>query len=281
MVQKSGLKTATVFLGGGRITCALCSGLRLGRYESDLVVYDRNPSKLRALRRESGVEIARDLKSAIERAHMLILAVRPASVLGLLDEIARSGIAPGLCVSLAAGVPLSTLRRSAGAVRWVRAMPSPVCRIGRGLTAITFDRAVTRTQRRQMREFFSIVGQVIESPERQFDAFTATYSSSHGYHALATLASQAQRAGLDRKTALTAAAHALADGIAYWRESGLGLKELLHEAATPGGIAAATMQAMDRTGYPNVVAKGIQAGIQQAKRNAKDSAQRSTGRRVL
>jgi pyrroline-5-carboxylate reductase len=281
MVQRSGLKTATVFLGGGRITSALCSGLRLGRYESDLVVYDRNPSKLRALRRESGVEIARDLKSAIERAHVLILAVRPASVLGLLDEIERSGIAPGLCVSLAAGVPLSTLRRSAGAVRFVRAMPSPVCRIGRGLTAITFDRAVTRTQRRQVREFFSIVGHVIEIPERQFDAFTATYSSSHGYHALATLASQAQRAGLDRKTALTAAAHALADGIAYWRESGLGLEELLHEAATPGGIAAATMQAMDRTGYAMVVAEGIQAGIQQAERNAKDSAQRSTGKRVL
>jgi pyrroline-5-carboxylate reductase len=279
MVQKSGLKTATVFLGGGRITSALCAGLRLGGYESDLVVYDRNLSKLRALRRESGVEIARDLKSAMERAHMLILAVRPASVLRLLDEIASSGIAPAMCVSLVAGVPLSTLRRGAEAVPWVRAMPSPVCRIGRGLTAITFDRAV-RIQGRQVREFFSIVGQVIEIPERQFDAFTATYSSSHGYHALATLASQAQRAGLDRKTALTAAAHALADGIAYWRESGLGLEELLREAATPGGIAAATMQAMDRTGYAMVVAKGIQAGIQQAKRNAKDSAPRSTCKRV-
>jgi len=280
MVQKSGLKTATVFLGGGRITSALCAGLRLGGYESDLVVYDRNLSKLRALRRESGVEIARDLKSAMERAHMLILAVRPASVLRLLDEIASSGIAPAMCVSLVAGVPLSTLRRGAEAVPWVRAMPSPVCRIGRGLTAITFDRAV-RIQGRQVREFFSIVGQVIEIPERQFDAFTATYSSSHGYHALATLASQAQRAGLDRKTALTAAAHALADGIAYWRESGLGLEELLREAATPGGIAAATMQAMDRTGYAMVVAKGIQAGIQQAKRNAKDPAPRSTCKRVL
>jgi pyrroline-5-carboxylate reductase len=279
MVQKSGLKTATVFLGGGRITSALCAGLRLGGYESDLVVYDRNLSKLRALRRESGVEIARDLKSAMERAHMLILAVRPASVLRLLDEIASSGIAPAMCVSLVAGVPLSTLRRGAEAVPWVRAMPSPVCRIGRGLTAITFDRAV-RIQGRQVREFFSIVGQVIEIPERQFDAFTATYSSIHGYHALATLASQAQRAGLDRKTALTAAAHALADGIAYWRESGLGLEELLREAATPGGIAAATMQAMDRTGYAMVVAKGIQAGIQQAKRNAKDSAPRSTCKRV-
>jgi pyrroline-5-carboxylate reductase len=61
----------------------------------------------------------------------------------------------------------------------------------------------------------------------------------------------------------------------------LGLDELLHEAATPGGLAAATMRAMDRTGYAMVVAKGIQAGIQQAKRNAKGSAQRSAGKRVL
>jgi len=278
MARTSGLNTATVFLGGGRITSALCAGLRLGGYESDIIVYDRNPAKLRALQRESGVEIARDLKSAIERAHILILAVRPASVSGLLDEIAGTGTSPRLCISLAAGIPLTTLRRSAGTVQWVRAMPSPVCRIGRGLTAISFDRAVTRIQRKHVGEFFSVVGQVIEVPERQFDAFTATYSSSHGYHALATLASQAQRAGLDRKTALTAAAHALADGIVYWRESGLGLDELLHEAATPGGIAAATMQAMDRNGYARVAAKGIQAGIQQAKRNAKGAAQRSTGR---
>ena len=93
-------------------------------------------------------------------------------------------------------------------------MPSPVSRIGRGLTAITFDPRCRQRERKRVRELFRMVGQVIEIPERSFDAFTAAYSSSHGYHALATLASAAQRAGLDRKTALTAAAHALADGIA-------------------------------------------------------------------
>jgi hypothetical protein len=74
---------------------------------------------------------------------------------------------------------------------------------------------------------------------------------------------------LDDKTALLAAAHALGDGILYWRESGLSLDELLAEAATPGGIAAATMAAMDKAGYGRAVAKGLAAGIGQARRNAK------------
>jgi pyrroline-5-carboxylate reductase len=268
-----------LFVGGGRITSALCAGLRLGEYSREIVVYDHNPGKLRALRTESRVTIAHDLKEALPRAEILILAVRPASVPAVLQEIAGTGTWPRLCVSLAAGIPLAALRRSLGdPAHWVRAMPSPVSRIGRGLTAISFDPAVSTTECKRVRELFEMVGEVIEVPERGFDAFTATYSSSHGYHALATLASAAQRAGLDRKTALTAAAHALADGIHYWRESALSVDELLHEAVTPGGIAAASMAAMDKAGYRQAVQKGVHAGITQARRNAASQKTRKAAR---
>jgi pyrroline-5-carboxylate reductase len=258
-----------LFLGGGRITGALAAGLRLAGYSRAILVYDRNPQKVRALRRESQVEIARDLKSAVELAEMLVVAVRPVSVAGVLNEVAASGASVGLCVSLAAGIPLAKLRAGLGRpARWVRAMPSPVGRVGRGLTAVSLDRGVSKSDRERVRTLFELVGTVLEIPERQFDAFTAAYSSSHGYHAMAALAKAGQDAGLDRATALTAAAHALSDGIAYWRESGLGLDDLLHEAATPGGIAAATMTAMDQAGYRRVVGRGLKAGIQQARRNA-------------
>src|SRR5579863_10330035 len=215
------MQNATVFLGGGRITSALAAGLRLAGYGEEIVVYDRHPEKLRALRRESRVEIARDLKSALLRAEMLIVAVRPASVGELLDALEGGTVpAPKLCVSLAAGIPLrKLLGRLGAATHWVRAMPSPVCRVGRGLTALCFDRNFPKGDRARVREFFQYVGPVLEIPESQFDAFTAVYSSSHGYHALATLAKAGQEAGLDRVTALTAAAHALSDGISYWRES--------------------------------------------------------------
>jgi pyrroline-5-carboxylate reductase len=270
MEEEQPIKTQTiVFLGGGRITSALCAGLRLAGDRRRLVVYDRHPEKVRVMRRESRVEVAPDLKSAIESAEMVIVAVRPASVPELLKQVVARGKSAGLCVSLAAGIPFKNLRAALPRAQWVRAMPSPGCRIGRGLTGMCFDRGVAKNDRSLARALFERVGQVVEVPEKRFDAFTATYSSSHGYHALSALAEAARREGLGRKTSLTAAAHALADSILYWRESGLSLDALLHEAATPGGIAAATMQAMDRAGYSRAVAKGLAAGIGQARRNAK------------
>ena len=259
-----------LFLGGGRITGALLAGLRLAGDQSPILVYDRNAEKLRALRRKSQAEIAGDLRSALARASMTIVAVRPGSVRGLLAEVTRCRVWPRLCVSLAAGVPLQILRQGLGpSVRWVRAMPSPVSRIGRGLTGLCFDQDASRAERTRVRKFFAVVGQVIEIPEPQFDAFTATYSSSHGYHALAALTTAAQDAGLDAHTALIASAHALGDAILYWRESGESLKNLLHEAATPGGIAAATMKAMDSGGYVRAVGRGLSAGIKTARANAR------------
>jgi pyrroline-5-carboxylate reductase len=216
------------------------------------------------------VLVARDLKSAVEQAEMLIIAVRPSSVREMLREVAACrAVPPRLCVSLAAGIPFRNLRAWLPAsVHWVRAMPSPVCRIDRGLTPVSFAPSVTRAERVQVRRLFEQVGPVLEIPERQMDVMTAASSPSHGYHALATLAKAAQDAGLHRKTALIAAAHALSDGITYCRESGLSLDELLHEAATPGGIAAATMAAMDESGYARIVRNGLKAGIARARRNA-------------
>jgi pyrroline-5-carboxylate reductase len=271
-VPRSTQPKATVFLGGGRITGALIASLRLAGYDGRIIVHDHNPGRLRALRREFRIEAAGDLKSAVAQADMLIVAVRPLSVAEMLDEVARSGAVsnPILAVSLAAGIPIQRLRAGLGPpVHWARAMPSPVCRIGRGLTAVAFDRQVPKRGRDRVRKFFAQVGPVMEISEDRFNIFTATFSPSHGYHALAALAKAAQSAGLGRGQALTAAAHALADSIFYWRQSGEDLDVLLEEAATPGGTAAATMAAMDDAGYARAVASGLKAGVERGRRNAR------------
>ena len=269
-MTKTKVRSTAVFLGGGRITSALAAGLRLAGDERPMIVYDRHPEKLRALRRESQVETARDLKSAVERAEILVVAVRPSSVKVMLAEVVTCGARlPTLCVSLAAGIPLRNLRGwLGGPVRWTRAMPSPVCRIDRGFTPVCFERRATKEDRALVCRFFEQVGPVLELKESQMDVITASSSPTHGYHALKTLAEAAERSELDPKTALIAAAHALADGIEYWRHSGETLEDLLAEAATPGGIAAATVAAMDQAGYPSAVASGIRAGIRQARRNS-------------
>jgi pyrroline-5-carboxylate reductase len=276
------------FLGGGRITSAMLAGLSLAQHDYSLVVHDRNPGKLRDLKKRYAVAIAPDLSSALKQADIIILAVRPSSIQELLGAITISmAQAPvklsravkakprisrpaPLAISLAAGVPLSALSKfGVPALNWARAMPSPVCRSGRGLTALAFPRKLSRANRQSVRNFFASVGQVVEISESKFDAFTVTYSSSHGYHALDTLAKAAQRVGLDRKTALLASAHALADGIVAWRDGNIPLQSLLHEAVTPGGIAAATISAMDAAGYERAVKQGIAAGLRRARANAR------------
>jgi pyrroline-5-carboxylate reductase len=260
--------STVVFLGGGRITSAMVAGLRLSKAKYRVVVHDRNPGKMRRLEKNYGVAIEPDLKNAVRQADLLVVAVRPDSVRELLSSIGKLH-RPVLAVSLAAGVPLSGLGKMLGApVRWARAMPSPVCRSGRGLTAVTFPRGRSLRDRKLIRDLFASFGQVAEIPESKFDAFTVSYSSSHGYHALATLAAAAERAGLDRKTALVASAHGLADGIVAWREGKHSLESLLAEAATPGGIAATTMAAADAAGYRHAVQKGVMAGLRRAHANA-------------
>lgn len=261
---------ATVFLGGGRITGALVAGLRLSGYARPIIVCDRHPYKLRRLKRLYGVRTESSLpRGAVEQARLLIVAVRPDALSVLLKEIGTIDRRLNV-VSLVAGVPLAKLKKSLGArVRWSRAMPSPACRSGRGLTALVFDRRLDATSKREVKGLFARVGPVIEIPERKLDAFTVSYSCSHGYHALATLAGEAEKIGLNRKTALLAAAHALADGILAWREGNIPLDELLREAATPGGIAATVMKAADAAGYQRAVRSGLTAGLKRTRTNAR------------
>jgi pyrroline-5-carboxylate reductase len=268
--------STVVFLGGGRITSAMLAGLRLAKTRHRLVVHDRNPGKLRNLKKRYAVAVEPDLNSAVKQADVLIVAVRPSSVrevLRAVDNAIGSPLGsmdrPLVAISVAAGVPLRVLSKLVGPpVQWARAMPSPLCRSGRGLTAVTFPGILPRADRKRVQSLFAAVGQVIEIPESKFDAFTVIYSCSHGYHALATLAEAGRAAGLDRNTALLASAHALADGIIAWRDGKDSLGTLLEEAVTPGGIASATVNKMDSAGYGRAVRQGVAAGLRRAHENA-------------
>jgi len=254
-----------VFLGGGRITRALLSGLRQANFRGSIVVHDRNPEKLTQLERDFRVATEADLNEAVKRAAILIVAVRPqdlSSLVASLPAITR----PLPALSLAAGVPLTRLRKLLGPpVRWARAMPSPAARNCHGLTGLAFSAKYPRDARCAIERLFSSAGKIIHIPDREMDAFTVAYSSSHGQYALQTLAAAAQKLGLPRRIALIAAAHALGESVLAASESGSRTPELLREAATPGGIAAECMAALDAGGYPKIVEGALRAGVRRAR----------------
>jgi pyrroline-5-carboxylate reductase len=263
---------STVFLGGGRIASALIAGLRLCNYKNPIVVHDKSAAKLRRLRRDFRVRTEPNLERAVEDAAVIILAVRPDAARKLIADVAgpirarvEGSRTPLIVISVMAGIPLEWLRKSLPAdVSLARVMPSPLCDIRRGLTAIVFDRNCRKDCRKKVREFFGGFGSILELPEKQFNAFTVTYSSSHGLHALSALADAGVSVGLDRKMAEFAAAHALGDSIAALREGKVDLRQMLKAAATPGGIAEKTMAVMDQSGYRTAVLNGVRRGYKHA-----------------
>ena len=218
------------------------------------------------------------LSDAVSRAEIVIIAVRPDAVRGLLGEIQLVALPSGeprrplLAISLAAGVPLKVLRARLGApVRWAPCNAEPVCRMAKGLTGLAFSRDITPSDQRKIRSLFARVGIVLEIPEKQFVTFSVTYSSSHGYHALSALAESAIKIGLDFQTAI-AAARRLSPTVSITGGKGkTTIAELLNEAATPGGVAEATMSEMDKSGYRRAIQNGLRAGLRRTRANAKRS----------
>src|SRR5260370_1556171 len=113
----------------------MIAGLRLAKTGHGLIVHDRNPSKLRDLKKRYAVAVEPDLNSAVKQAEVLIVAVRPSSVrevLRAIDNPIGNMHRPLLAVSLAAGVPLRLLGKLLGPpAQWTRAMPRPPFRSGR------------------------------------------------------------------------------------------------------------------------------------------------------
>lgn len=263
---------STVFLGGGRIASAMIEGLRLSEYKPPIVVHDKSAAKMRRLHHEFQVRTEPKLESAVEDSGFIILAVRPDAAKELIADLVvpvrtrlERSRKPLIIVSVMAGIPLPWLRKSLGPdICLARVMPSPLCNIRRGLTAIVFDGNCRRDGRKKVREFFGSLGAILEIPERQFNAFTVTYSSSHGLHALSALSDAGESVGLDRKIAELAAAHALGDSITALREGKASLRQMLKAAATPGGIAETTMAMMDKSGYRAAVENGVRRGFERA-----------------
>jgi pyrroline-5-carboxylate reductase len=254
-----------VFLGGGRITSALLAGLTAANFRAKLVVHDRHPQKLRKLQKQFGVAAEPDLESAVKRADLLILAVRPQSV----RELIRSMPAPARTlpvVSLAAGITIERLQAwSPPRSRWARAMPSLACRTLHGLTALAFQGGYQRFARELIKSLFAAVGEVLVVPESQFDAFTVLYSVSHGQHMLHAMTQAGVKLGLRRSVAERAAAHALCESIRSLRASRGSLDSPLREAATPGGTSAAVMASLKDSGHTEMLETALRAGVRRAK----------------
>ncbi len=117
---------------------------------------------------------------AVAGAGVVLVAVKPAMVAGVLAELAGSLEPDAIVVSVAAGVTTATMEGIITQVVY-RAMPNTPAIVGRGITGVSGGSRATADSAATVRALFQTVGSVLEIPEEKIDALSTISGSGPAY----------------------------------------------------------------------------------------------------
>jgi pyrroline-5-carboxylate reductase len=217
---------------------------------------------------------------AAENATYVILAVKPADVVGVVSEIAdavaraEDDSAEQVVVSVAAGVGTAYFESKLPAGSPViRVMPNAPMVVGGGVSALARGRYATDEQLKDVAAIFDAVGGVVVVPESQMDAVTAVSGSGPAYFFLMAeaLVDAAVDAGLPRQVATDLVAQTMAGSAAMLlerldtqpSEGGAAMDtspaQLRATVTSPGGTTAAGLRELERGGLRAAVGNAVSA----------------------
>jgi pyrroline-5-carboxylate reductase len=254
------------FIGAGHIARALGRGWsRPGLTDPPSLVYlDVVPGQARTAAAETGAGTATELAELVQRSDVLVVAVRPQDVTDVLAEVAPLlGARP--LVSVAAGVSLGELRATLPAGAHVgRVMPNVAAALGLGV--FLFVAGTLGDHERAVQELFGLAGEVVALEEHSFDSATAVAGCMPGMLAVLVrdfaLAGESRGldAGIARRLAI-AGVHGAAAVIAREGDP----EAVITATATPGGMTAAAIAALEEREVAEAVALAVQAAAERAK----------------
>lgn len=257
------------FIGSGAMASAIATGVAASGGTHEIVVHDVVADSARTRASAVGGTVADDAAALVREVGaegLVVLAVKPHVVLGVLQEIGDALVGTGApVVSIAAGLELETLG-SALPERHpvVRVMPNVAAQVGVGAAAVCGNEATTDAQVASVVELFEAVGTAEVLEEKQFRAFTAIAGSSPAFvfQLVDSLARAAVAAGMPKAQAVRIAAQATAGAGTLARElaaEGTSPQDLVDRVCSPGGTTVAGMVALDAAGFPAAVVAGANA----------------------
>lgn len=256
-------------LGAGVMGEALVAGfVSSGKIShKQVVVTDPHSERLAELSRQYGVGVTTSNAGAVGGADLVIVAVKPWVVPGVLAEIAPALRAGSVLVSIAAGVPLSELEAALPpGVAVVRAMPNSPCQVRCGMVALAGGRGLTDDHRALVGEALECVGRTVWLEERLLDAVTGLSGSGPAYVFvfLEALADGGVKLGLPRQVALDLAVQTVLGSARMVAETGRHPAVLKDQVATPAGTTIAGLAVLEDAGFRGTVLRAVEAAAQRS-----------------
>lgn len=254
--------TAIAVLGAGKIGEALLSGLiDAGRSPDELMFTERYPDRAAYLEQTYRVR-AVDTATAVRKADVLVVAVKPQDLEPLLAELATVISPDTLVVSLCAGIPTTLYeRRLPDGVPVIRVMPNTPMLVGEAMSAVSAGRFATEDHLAVAEDLLGSVGKVVRVPETQQDAVTALSGSGPAYffYLVEAMIDAGIMLGLPRPLVTELITQSAVGAARMLRDSG-DHPVLLREAVTsPGGTTIMAIRELECHGVRAALLAAIEA----------------------
>lgn len=261
------------FLGAGAMGEALAGGLLAAGIPAErLRAADPAPARREAVAAALGIPVGEDNAAVVRESDVVVLAVKPAAVAGVLGALRRelgAELERPLWISIAAGVSLATLAAELpGGARLVRAMPNTPALVRAAATATVASAGATAQDRAVARAVFESVGLAWEAPdEAMLDAVTGLSGSGPAYVFvfLEALADAGVRAGLPRDAAHRLSCQTVLGAARLALESGLHPGELKDRVTSPGGTTIAGLARLEAGGLRAAVDDAVEAATRRSR----------------
>lgn len=256
------------FLGGGNMAQALIGGLTAkGADARSIAVLEVSPGARERLVERFPVHMATAPDASVQRAEVLVLAVKPQDMRSALASLGGS-VRGKLVISVAAGVRIAALSRWLGGhERIVRCMPNTPALIGAGITGLYAPAAVEQGDRKKAEEILRAVGEVVwVKEERLLDEVTAVSASGPAYvfWMIEQLAAFAEAAGIGRDDALALARHCVRGAGELALRSQEAPETLRRNVTSKGGTTEAALKVFADEALAERFARALAAATRRA-----------------
>ncbi len=260
-------------LGAGNIGSALIGGmLKAGVATAEQISATvLSPEHAQELAERFGISAsAGGNRQAAENADVVIVAVKPATLPRVLEEIRGSLRRGQVLVSLAAAVPIAVIEKLAECRLPVyRAMPNIPVVVREGATALASNNEGSPEQHAFVESVFRAVGVVCWVEEDLLHAVTALSGSgpAYIYMVIEALIEGGLKMGLSREIATRLTEQTVLGAAKLVKETGLHPAILKDQVITPGGTTISAVHELEKHGLRSMLISAIETatGVSRAR----------------
>lgn len=250
------------FIGLGKMAGAIINGMALsGEYSEDEVYgYNRSIEKTLKLKESCGIIPAESETDLVEKSDVVILAVKPQMMAGVLDKI-KGVVKPSqTIISIAAGIPCEKYESCLGeGVAVIRVMPNINAQVLAAGSGICCGRYATEESLQIAQKLFSTIGKTYIIEEKLFPAYSAICGSSGAFVLLYidALSEAGVRAGFPRMLAEEFAEQTVLGSAILAGKSTEHPIALMDSICSPGGSTIEGICKLKELGFESAVQQAI------------------------